>query len=69
MAREDRQGLADCSYDLKGRVSIDEQGSILGVWHEALAIIRQHPSATIIPAAVLGALARSKSKGDQLLSA
>jgi hypothetical protein len=36
-----------------------EQGSILGVWREALAIIRRYPSAVMVPAAVLGALAEA----------
>lgn len=36
---------------------MDEQGSISGVWREALAIIRRYPSAVIVPGAVLGAFA------------
>ena len=36
---------------------MDKQGSISGVWREALAIIRRYPSALIVPGAVLGALA------------
>jgi hypothetical protein len=33
--------------------------SISGVWREALAIVRRYPSATIVPAAVLGAIAEA----------
>jgi hypothetical protein len=40
---------------------MNEQGSILGVWREALAIIRRYPSAVIVPGAVLGALAEAPS--------
>ena len=36
-----------------------EQGSIAGVWREALAIIRRYPSAVVVPGAVLGALAEA----------
>ncbi len=39
--------------------SIDEQSSILGIWREAVAIIRGYPVATIVPAVVLGALAEA----------
>ena len=38
---------------------MDEQGSISGVWREALAIIRRYPTAVIVPGAVLGALAEA----------
>jgi hypothetical protein len=38
---------------------MDEQGSISGVWREALAIIRRYPSAVVVPGAVLGALAEA----------
>jgi hypothetical protein len=38
---------------------MNEQGSISGVWREALAIIRRYPSAVIVPGAVLGALAEA----------
>ena len=40
---------------------MNEQGSISGVWREALAIIRRYPSAVIVPGAVLGALAEAPS--------
>lgn len=48
---------------------MDEQGSISGVWREALAIIRRHPSAVIVPGAVLGALAEGPAYfiADRLL--
>jgi DNA-binding winged helix-turn-helix (wHTH) protein len=36
-----------------------EQGSISGVWREALAIIRRYPSAVVVPGVVLGALAEA----------
>ena len=36
---------------------MDGQGSNSGVWREALAIIRKYPSATLLPAVPLGALA------------
>jgi hypothetical protein len=36
-----------------------EQGSISGVWREALAIIRRYPSAVVVPGLVLGALAEA----------
>ena len=38
---------------------MNEQGSISGVWREALAIIRRYPSAVVVPGAVLGALAEA----------
>jgi hypothetical protein len=38
---------------------MDEQGSISGVWREALAIIRRYPSAVVVPGVVLGALAEA----------
>src|SRR5215213_2801966 len=38
---------------------MNEQGSISGVWRQALAIIRCYPSAVIVPGAVLGALAEA----------
>jgi hypothetical protein len=38
---------------------MDERDSILGVWRQALAIIRRYPSAVMVPAAVLGALAEA----------
>src|ERR671911_1174711 len=38
---------------------MNEQGSISGVWLEALAIIRRYPSVVIAPGAVLGALAEA----------
>jgi uncharacterized membrane protein (DUF2068 family) len=37
-------------------VLVDEPGSILSIWREALAIIRRYPLATVFPAAVLGSL-------------
>jgi hypothetical protein len=40
---------------------MNEQGSISGVWRQALAIIRRYPSAVIVPGAVLGALAEAPS--------
>jgi hypothetical protein len=48
---------------------MDEQGSISGVWREALAIIRRYPSAVIVPGAVLGALAEAPAYliADRLL--
>lgn len=36
---------------------MDGQGPYSGVWREALAIIRKYPSATLLPAVPLGALA------------
>ena len=36
-----------------------DPGSISGVWWEATAIVRRYPSATIIPGAVLGAIAEA----------
>ena len=36
-----------------------DPGSIAGVWREAFAFVRRHPSATILPAAVLGAFAEA----------
>ena len=36
---------------------MDGQGPYSGVWREALAIIRKYPSATLLPAVSLGALA------------
>ena len=38
---------------------MDEQGSVAGVWREALAILRRYPLAVIVPGAVLGALAEA----------
>src|SRR5215207_3033130 len=48
---------------------MDEQGSISGVWREALAIIRRYPTAVIVPGAVLGALAEAPAYfiADRLL--
>jgi hypothetical protein len=48
---------------------MNEQGSISGVWREALAIIRRYPSAVIVPGAVLGALAEAPTYliADRLL--
>ena len=48
---------------------MDEQGSISGVWREALAIIRRYPSAVVVPGAVLGALAEAPAYfiADRLL--
>jgi hypothetical protein len=37
-------------------VFVDEPGSILSIWREALAIVRRYPLATFFPAAVLGTL-------------
>jgi hypothetical protein len=42
---------------VRRRFSVDGQGPNSGVWREALAIIRKYPSATLIPAVPLGALA------------
>jgi hypothetical protein len=39
--------------------AIYEQVSVSSVWREALAIIRRYPLATIMPAAVLGAVAQA----------
>lgn len=49
---------------------MNEQGSISGVWREALAIIRCYPSAVIVPGAVLGALAEAPAYliADRLLA-
>lgn len=49
---------------------MNEQGSISGVWREALAIIRSYPSAVIVPGAVLGALAEAPAYfiADRLLA-
>ena len=44
---------------MMGEEAIYEQISISGVWREALAIIRRYPLATIMPAAVLGAVAEA----------
>ena len=38
---------------------MDGPGSISGVWRRALAIVRRYPTATIAPAAVLGAVAET----------
>jgi len=38
---------------------VDEQNFISAVWRDALAIIQKYPLATILPAAVLGALAEA----------
>ena len=48
---------------------MNEQGSISGVWREALAIIRCYPSAVVVPGAVLGALAEAPAYfiADRLL--
>jgi hypothetical protein len=48
---------------------MNEQGSISGVWREALAIIRRYPSAVVVPGAVLGALAEAPTYliADRLL--
>ena len=35
---------------------MDERVTALGVWREALAIVRRYPSATVVPAVVLAAL-------------
>ncbi len=37
-------------------VFVDERVTALGVWREALAIVRRYPSATVVPAVVLTAL-------------
>ena len=49
---------------------MNQQGSITGVWREALAIIRRYPSAVIVPGAVLGALAEAPAYfiADRLLN-
>ena len=48
---------------------MNEQGSISGVWRQALAIIRCYPSAVVVPGAVLGALAEAPAYfiADRLL--
>ena len=40
----------------QGLVFADEQGSILSIWRQALAIIGRYPLAAVFPAAVLGML-------------
>ena len=49
---------------------MNEQGSISGVWREALAIIRRYPAAVVVPGAVLGALAEAPAYliADRLLN-
>jgi hypothetical protein len=42
---------------VRRQFSVDGQGPYSGVWREALAIIRKYPSATLLPAVPLGALA------------
>ena len=37
---------------------MNEQGSISGVWRQALAIIRCYPSTVVVPGAMLAALAQ-----------
>jgi len=37
-------------------VFVDERVTALGVWREALAIVRRYPAATVVPAVVLAAL-------------
>jgi hypothetical protein len=39
--------------------AMDEWGSSSRVWREAYAIVRRYPLATIVPAAVLGAVAET----------
>jgi hypothetical protein len=66
--------LVGCSGDQKvrrpKRGHMGEQGPILGVWSEALAIIRRYPSAVVVPGAVLGALAEAPAYliADRLLA-
>jgi hypothetical protein len=38
---------------------VNEQGAISAVWREALAIIRRYPTATLVPAVMLGGLAQA----------
>ena len=42
---------------MKAELLVDERLTVSAVWREALAIIRRYPSATILPAVVLAALA------------
>jgi hypothetical protein len=59
--REPKAGRAE-GYDKKhleddnARLFMNERPAVSTVWHEALAIIRRYPSATIVPAVVLAAL-------------
>ncbi|HEX2097573.1 MAG TPA: hypothetical protein VHF46_00760 [Rubrobacteraceae bacterium] len=48
--------LAEAGGMTKALVFADEQGSILSIWREALGIIGRYPSASFLPAAVLGML-------------
>jgi hypothetical protein len=55
--REPRDSARNRSEDDNARLFMDEQLAVSAVWREALAIILRYPSATIVPAVVLAALA------------
>src|SRR5829696_9508547 len=54
-----RSELVGCSEGARIWDCVDEQNFISAVWRDALAIIQKYPLATILPAAVLGALAEA----------